>query len=43
MRYAINCINKIIMNYNLKRLGISIDALKEAKKIRGALEKNNAM
>ena len=39
----ISDLNKIIMNYNLKKLGISIDELKEAKKIKGALEKNNAM
>ena len=39
----INDLNKIIMNYNLKNLGISIDELVDAKKIRCALEKNNAM
>lgn len=39
----INDLNKIIMNYNLKHLGISIDELVNAKKIRSALEKNNAM
>ena len=39
----ISDLNKIIMNYNLKHLGISIDELVNAKKIRSALEKNNAM
>ena len=39
----ISDLKKIIMNYNLKNLGISIDELVDAKKIRCALEKNNAM
>lgn len=39
----ISDLDKIIMNYNLKKLGISIEKLVDAKKIRCALEKNNAM
>lgn len=36
-------LNKIIVNYRLKKLGISIEKLINAKKVRSALEKNNAM